>query len=445
MPLVYRALLADRAEGRVTHVDAARPRRRAGSPRSAGCSPSRRAGVARRPRGDASPPTSTRRCAGADFVFSAIRVGGLEGRAVDERVALDEGVLGQETVGAGGIAYGLRTVPVADRHRPAGRRGSPPTPGSSTSPTRPGWSPRRWPATSATGSSASATRRWASAGGWRARSASTPATALARLRRASTTSAGCAACASTGRDLLPEPARRRRPRSAPSRRAGSSAPTGCAALGAIPNEYLHYYYFNREAVRALPARPSRPAAPFLLRAAGRFYAGDGAAATAPALDGLGPHPARARGDLHGARTARPPAPASATPSDLESGGYEQVALALMRAIARDERTTLILNVRNRGTLSVLDADAVVEVPCLVDATARTRSPSTRCPATPPAWSARSRRSNARPDRGGRRPAPARRRCGPSPSTRSSTPSRSPAGCSTRYQQRASPSSRYLCA
>jgi 6-phospho-beta-glucosidase len=26
-------------------------------------------------------------------------------------------------------------------------------------------------------------------------------------------------------------------------------------------------------------------------------------------------------------------------SDLEAGGYEQVALALMRAIARDERTT----------------------------------------------------------------------------------------------------------
>lgn len=39
----------------------------------------------------------------------------------------------------------------------------------------------------------------------------------------------------------------------------------------------------------------------------------------------------------------------------------------MRAVARDERATLILNVRNRGTLSVLDADAVIEVPCLVDA------------------------------------------------------------------------------
>lgn len=38
----------------------------------------------------------------------------------------------------------------------------------------------------------------------------------------------------------------------------------------------------------------------------------------------------------------------------------------MRAITRDEKATLILNVRNRGTLSVLDAEAVVEVVCAVD-------------------------------------------------------------------------------
>jgi len=47
-----------------------------------------------------------------DFVFSAIRVGGLAGRVLDERVALDLGVLGQETTGPGGLAYALRTLPV---------------------------------------------------------------------------------------------------------------------------------------------------------------------------------------------------------------------------------------------------------------------------------------------------------------------------------------------
>lgn len=49
---------------------------------------------------------------GSDFVFSAIRVGGSAGRARDERVALDLGLLGQETIGPGGLAYALRTIPV---------------------------------------------------------------------------------------------------------------------------------------------------------------------------------------------------------------------------------------------------------------------------------------------------------------------------------------------
>ena len=48
-----------------------------------------------------------------DFVFSAVRVGGAEARTVDERVALGLGLLGQETIGPGGLAYALRTLPVA--------------------------------------------------------------------------------------------------------------------------------------------------------------------------------------------------------------------------------------------------------------------------------------------------------------------------------------------
>jgi 6-phospho-beta-glucosidase len=47
----------------------------------------------------------------ADFVFSAVRIGGTAGRISDERTALDLGVLGQETVGPGGLAYALRTIP----------------------------------------------------------------------------------------------------------------------------------------------------------------------------------------------------------------------------------------------------------------------------------------------------------------------------------------------
>ena len=59
-------------------------------------------------------PTTALRSAieGSDFVFAAIRVGGLEGRRCDEHIALDLGVIGQETTGPGGLAYAIRTVPV---------------------------------------------------------------------------------------------------------------------------------------------------------------------------------------------------------------------------------------------------------------------------------------------------------------------------------------------
>src|SRR5699024_10815949 len=61
-----------------------------------------------------SSPTALRAAVtGADFVFSAVRVGGAEARTVDERVALGLGLLGQETIGPGGLAYALRTLPVA--------------------------------------------------------------------------------------------------------------------------------------------------------------------------------------------------------------------------------------------------------------------------------------------------------------------------------------------
>jgi alpha-galactosidase/6-phospho-beta-glucosidase family protein len=49
---------------------------------------------------------------GAAFVFSAIRVGGDAGRVIDEDVALRRGLVGQETTGPGGCAMALRTIPV---------------------------------------------------------------------------------------------------------------------------------------------------------------------------------------------------------------------------------------------------------------------------------------------------------------------------------------------
>ncbi|MBP1042636.1 6-phospho-alpha-glucosidase [Vagococcus sp. BWB3-3] len=46
-----------------------------------------------------------------DFVMAHIRVGGLPMRGLDEKIPLKHGVVGQETCGPGGIAYGMRSIP----------------------------------------------------------------------------------------------------------------------------------------------------------------------------------------------------------------------------------------------------------------------------------------------------------------------------------------------
>ncbi|MFI1887987.1 6-phospho-beta-glucosidase [Streptomyces jumonjinensis] len=359
LPLVYGALLGDRTEGRITRlvlhdVDAGR------LSAVARVLADQAAGVP-----DAPEVTLTTdlddALRGADFVFSAIRVGGLEGRAADERIALAEGVLGQETVGAGGIAYGLRTVPVAEE---IARRTARLAPGA-------------WVInfTNPAGLVTEAMSRHLgdrvigicdSPVGLGRRVARTlgvdPETAwfdYAGLNHLGWLRGVRAA----GRDELP--------RLLADRELLGSFEEGrlfgadwLQSLGAIPNEYLHYYYFNRETVRAYrDAERTRGA--FLREQQGRFYR-EMERPGAPALETWD----RTRAEREATYMAHNREAAGAgerAASDLESGGYEKVALALMGAIAQDRRTTLILNVRNRGALAPLDADAVVEVPCLVDA------------------------------------------------------------------------------
>jgi 6-phospho-beta-glucosidase len=53
---------------------------------------------------------------GAAAVLNSIRVGGIGARARDERIAIEHGLAGQETTGPGGVAMALRTVPVTLGH-----------------------------------------------------------------------------------------------------------------------------------------------------------------------------------------------------------------------------------------------------------------------------------------------------------------------------------------
>ncbi|HEX4228471.1 MAG TPA: 6-phospho-beta-glucosidase [Bryobacteraceae bacterium] len=54
--------------------------------------------------------------AGAQFVLNSVRAGGMAARARDERVAIENGLAGQETTGPGGAAMALRTLPITLGH-----------------------------------------------------------------------------------------------------------------------------------------------------------------------------------------------------------------------------------------------------------------------------------------------------------------------------------------
>lgn len=49
---------------------------------------------------------------GADYIVTTLRVGGDHSRVIDETIALNMGVIGQETTGVGGFSMAVRTIPV---------------------------------------------------------------------------------------------------------------------------------------------------------------------------------------------------------------------------------------------------------------------------------------------------------------------------------------------
>ncbi|WP_436529827.1 6-phospho-beta-glucosidase [Actinoplanes sp. HUAS TT8] len=295
---------------------------------------------------------------GAAFVFSAIRVGGLRGRVVDERVALAAGVLGQETVGAGGIAYGLRSVP--ESLRIAARAAE--------------LAPDAW-LINFTNPAGLVTEAMAGVLGDRVIGICDSPTGLVdRVLRALSVEAGDVRIDyaglnhlgwlygvhdATGRDLLPGLlADDERLRTFEEGRIFGNL----RELGAVPNEYLHYYYDPAGTLDAVRSAP-RTRGAFLREQQDRTYheiaSRDPLQAWTDAWREREATYMAENRDLTGAGEREQ--------DESRPAGYEGVALAVMRAVARDEPASLILNVANRGTLEILDDAAVVEVPCAVDA------------------------------------------------------------------------------
>ena len=147
------------------------------------------------------------------------------------------------------------------------------------------------------------------------------------------------------------------------------------ALGAVPNEYLHYYYFARDDL-AVDKAAEAPRGAFLEAQQRCFYT---KAQHADDVAGLWEATRLEREETYMATNREVSGEFERDDADLETGGYDKVALAIMHAIANDVPAELVFNVANHGALPDLPDEAVVEIPCRVDGTGIYRLPAPPLP------------------------------------------------------------------
>lgn len=322
---------------------------------------------------------------GADMVFAAIRPGGTAGRTADERIALDLGLLGQETTGAGGISYALRSIPPMLRLAEHMRSRCPGAwllnftnpAGMVTEALLPVLGPR---VIGICDSASGLVHRAARAAG-----VALPEGTLDGVGYYGLNHLGWLyRLGAGGRDALP--ALLANPAALSEFEEGRLFPPGLlAGLGCLPNEYLFYYYDTVRAVAGMRAA-GQTRGESIARQQAELY---------PRLAAAGPEAfalweaarrSREEGYLAEARASGE----RRDETDLAGGGYERVALAAMRALSGGGAADLILNTRNTVTTAGsavpeapgagsaagsgaqavpavpgLPADAVVEVPCRV--------------------------------------------------------------------------------
>lgn len=290
----------------------------------------------------------------SDFVFTAIRVGGPEGRKLDEEIAARHGFLGQETVGLGGMAYALRTIPVArDIARAIAEH-----------------APAAW-TINFTNPAGVVTQAMQEVLGERVIGiCDTPISLVQRVAGAAPIDAidyvglnhlgWLRSVTSGGRDLVQDLLADDDALAALDE-AQVFGPEILRSIGALPNEYLFYYWFTREAITRISARDGRGA--YLAAQQGDFYRA--ALATPERAHELWLDTLADREQTYGAE-AREDATSRRSPEEYEAGGYQEVALTLMTALAGGTPALTISNVRNGQAIPQLPEDAVVEIPCLAD-------------------------------------------------------------------------------
>ncbi len=314
---------------------------------------------------------------GADFVFSAIRVGGDRGRVIDERVALRRGIVGQETTGPGGCAMALRTIPVVLAYCDLLSACSP---GAFL--------------INFTNPAGLITQAISTQGKVRAVGVcDTPSGTIDRLAEFAGARAGAvragyaglnhlgwvASLEVDGVEAMPGLIARFDELRRFDRRFAAFDASVVRRVGAIPTEYVYYFYDQRRYVDDVARAGSSRGEDVLrlndelLAAIGRAFAdGDVNAAWAAYVSLLGVrHDTYLRTDTEGdsgqeaaraARAAAGPVPIGA----IDPGGYEGLALRVIDGLTGRVPGEVIVNVRGGPSVGFLDADDVVEVAARVD-------------------------------------------------------------------------------
>ncbi len=333
---------------------------------------------------------------GADYVFSAIRVGGDRGRVIDEQLALRRGMVGQETTGPGGCAMALRTIPVVLSYCELLSQCSP---GAVL--------------INFTNPAGLITQAVSAQGKVRAVGVcDTPSGAIAELAALAGSVGSGAARSGTvkarygglnhlgwitsfeldGKELIGDLIARFDELQRASDHLAAFDADMVRRVGAIPTEYVYYYYDAQRYVDGVRrAGTSRGEDVLglnseLLTAIGKAFAdGDVHAAWSAYASLIGVRrDTYMKTDTQGAsgqaeaRAAR--AAAGAVPIEAEElGGYEGLALRVIDGLSGRRAGDVIVNMRNGAALDFLDPDDVVEVPARVDSDGLTQLPAADLP------------------------------------------------------------------
>lgn len=301
---------------------------------------------------------------GADFIYTAIRVGGEKGRVVDEKIPLKYGVLGQETTGPGGFAMALRTIPVMLEMAEVIEKESP--------------------------------------GAWVV-NFTNPSGLIteALLKHSSLKVIGiCDAPSSMkleiakflgetpddvyvhyfglnhlgwvnrimvkGEDRLPELLQKFEQFTKSFSHMASFSGDFIRQLGMLPNEYLYYYYYRDQTVRNIANSEKTRGEQIVSLNETLITQVSQALARgqlSQALDVYENIMSKRTGSYMQAETGSEPSGEQVT---LESEGYEGLAMAILESVIHNEKDVLVLNVQNNGAISELRDDDVVEVSCVLD-------------------------------------------------------------------------------